>query len=68
MSFCINSETKVLFDIDKALCGECEKPLSWIGRRAHCCGYRYTYWWTSTVRCSRTPLAKRPTRKGRKNR
>lgn len=60
MSFCIRKEDGVLevdyLDIDRALCGDCEKPLKWgVDRIADCCGYRYAYW-TSTVSCHRVML------------
>ena len=63
MSFCIRSEetrdTDYL-DIDRALCGDCEKPLAWgMDRTARCCGYHYSYW-TSTVSYHRVPVAPQP--------
>ncbi len=60
MSFVIRGEATLdvdYLDIDRALCGECEKPLVWTpDKKADCCGFRYAYW-TSTVQCHRVPLA-----------
>lgn len=61
MSFCIRSgdvRDVDAMDIDRALCGDCEKPLVWASDRiADCCGYRYAYW-TSTASCHRVEKAK----------
>ena len=52
MSFIIGGEETLdvdYLDIERALCGDCEKPLKWANDRiADCCGFRYSYW-TSTV-------------------
>jgi hypothetical protein len=63
MTFCIRGEGGVgeahAPDIDRALCGECEKPLRWEGTIARCCDWQYAYW-TSTVSFHRLPLKPKP--------
>jgi len=70
MTFCIRSEDTReadYLDIDRALCGECEKHLKWgIDSIADCCGYRYKYW-TSTVSFHRTKIAAPPRAAGERN-
>lgn len=61
MTFCIRGEGNVIDvdapDIDRALCGDCEKPLKWDSMRtADCCGFRYAHW-TSMVSCHRVHIS-----------
>ncbi len=62
MSFCIVGDGDVVdvdaIEIDRALCGECEKPIAWdvMTRTADCCGYRYAKW-PSTFSCHRVRVS-----------